>query len=71
MSYYYRDKLSIKTNKMVASLLAEFILLSEKVESFRQILASVPFYDCVELFRVLDREQKGYLTLKDFIELIG
>jgi Ca2+-binding EF-hand superfamily protein len=47
MSYYKRDTFSIKSNKILANLLAEELLLSEKVESFRQILASVPYYDAI------------------------
>ena len=55
MSYYLKDKLSIKSNQILANLFADLILLSEKVESFRQILATVPFFDCIELFRLIDR----------------
>jgi hypothetical protein len=51
---------------LLANILAELILLTEDVETYRQLLANTPFFDCIELFRVLDKDEKGYLCLKDF-----
>jgi hypothetical protein len=71
MSYYKRDKLSIKSNELLSNIFAELVLLTEDVETYRQLLANTPYFDCIELFRVLDRDEKGYLCLKDFEYIIG
>lgn len=34
-------------------------------------MANIDFFDCIALFRFLDREQKGYLREKDFQRVVG
>ena len=71
MAYYKANMLSIKARNNLAQLLAEVVLLSETVESYRESLAQVPYFDCIGLFRWLDREEKGYLSERDWQGVIG
>ena len=34
-------------------------------------MAEIDFFDCLALFRYLDREEKGYLREKDFQRVVG
>ena len=71
MAYYQQDMLSIKSRTILANILAEVVLLSESIESYREALATISYFDCIALFRFLDREEKGYLREKDFERAIG
>jgi len=71
MAYYQHNMLSIKSRTILANILAEVVLLSEAVEQYREALADIPFFDCIALFRFLDREEKGYLREKDFQRVVG
>ena len=31
----------------------------------------MPYFDAISLFRLLDKDEKGYLHLKDFLTIIG
>lgn len=66
MAYYQHNMLSIKSRTLLANILAEVVLLSESIESYREALAQIDYFDCIALFRFLDREEKGYLREKDF-----
>jgi hypothetical protein len=66
MAYFKRDMLSIKTRNLLADYLADLTLLIDSMESFRNGLASLDAFDGISLFRFLDREQKGFLTVHDF-----
>lgn len=55
MAYYQHDMLSIKSRTLLANILAEVVLLSESLEGYREALADIPFFDCIALFRFLDR----------------
>ena len=71
MAYYQQDMLSIKSRSLLAHVLAEVVLLSESIECYREALASIDFFDCIALFRFLDREEKGYLRERDFQRIMG
>lgn len=71
MAYYQHNMLSIKSRTLLANILAEVVLLSESIESYREALAQIDYFDCIALFRFLDREEKGYLREKDFERAIG
>lgn len=71
MAYYQQDMLSIRSRSLLAEVLAEVVLLSESIECYREALASIDFFDCIALFRFLDREEKGYLRERDFQRIIG
>lgn len=61
MAYYQHNMLSIKSRTLLANILAEVVLLSESIEAYREALAQIDYFDCIALFRFLDREEKGYL----------
>jgi hypothetical protein len=56
MAYYQHDMLSIKSRTVLAGILAEVVLLSEAIEEYREALANIAYFDCIALFRFLDRE---------------
>jgi uncharacterized protein YciW len=56
MAYYQQNMLSIKSRTLLASILAEVVLISESVESYREALANLPFFDCIALFRFIDKD---------------
>ena len=71
MAYYQKNMLSIKSRALLANILAETVLLSSSIEIYRDALANIDYFDCIALFRYLDREEKGYLREKDFQRAIG
>ena len=71
MAYYHRDMLSIRTRNLLADYLADLAILVDSVEPYRNALAQIEAFDGISLFRFLDHNQKGYLTINDFQWLIG
>ena len=71
MAYFQANMPSIKTARCIAGILAEHVLLSETIEVYRQNLSQIQHFDCIALFRYLDRQEKGYLREKDFQRIIG
>ena len=71
MAYYQQDALSISSRSTLAKLIAEMVNRNQAVEECRERLAGLPFFDSLQLFRFLDREQKGFLAEKDFQHLVG
>lgn len=71
MAYYKKDQLSIRTRTLLADYLADLVLISESIESFRWALAQTEFFNGIQLFRYLDKNEKGYLTPKDFSVIIS
>ena len=67
MAYYKRDMLSISTRNLLADYLADIALVVDSVENFRTALAELEGFDGLGLFRFLDRGQKGFLNLCDFL----
>lgn len=70
MAYYKRDMLSIRTRNLIADYLADLTLIVDSIEPYRNSLAELQDYDIVSLFRFLDREEKGYLSVVNFEWLI-
>ncbi len=71
MAYYQRDMLSINTRICLAKYLTEIIRSASDLEPFREVLADVPHFDCLSLFRYLDEGKKGYLNYKDLGKVMG
>lgn len=71
MAYYQENTLSIASRTQLAKLLTELITTNDAVEDFREELASIPFFDSLSLFRLLDRDQKGLLAEKDLQLVMG
>jgi hypothetical protein len=71
MAYYQQNMLSIKSRAILANIIAEVVLLSDSIETYREALARIDLFDCIALFRYLDQEEKGYLREKDFQRAIG
>lgn len=70
MAYYRKDQLSIKSRQLLADYLADLILITDSIESFRVALASTPHFSGISLFRYLDRDEKGLLVPSDFSVLV-
>lgn len=62
MAYYQQNALSIASRSTLAKLIAEMVNRNEAIEEFRERLAGFPFFDSLQLFRDLDRDQKGFLA---------
>jgi hypothetical protein len=71
MAYYQEDTLSIASRQCLGELLAEALNATAAIEDFREILAAVPHFDSLSLFRLLDRQQKGFLAEKDLEFAVG
>jgi hypothetical protein len=65
MAYYQENTLSIASRQCLAELLAEMLNATAVIEDFREELAAVPLFDSLSLFRLLDRNQRGFLSEKD------
>lgn len=65
MAYYTQHMLSIRSRTLLANILADVVLLNETNECYREALANTPYFDCLALFRALDRQEKGYICEKD------
>lgn len=71
MAYFKKDMLSISTRNLLADYLADLTLLVNSLEAFREALAEQEGFEGLGLFRFLDRDQKGFLTIPDFEWIVG
>ncbi len=55
MAYFQRDCLSIASRDLLAQLLGRVLALSDALEPHRAALARLTHFDCIALFRFLDR----------------
>ena len=71
MAYYKRDMLSIRTRNLLSDYLADLVVLIDSVECYRNALAEIEFFDGISLFRFLDQDEKGFITVRNIENLIG
>jgi hypothetical protein len=71
MAYYQQHMLSIKSRNTLAHILAEYTLINETNESYREAIANSPYFDSLALFRLIDHNEKGFICEKDLQNVIG